>query len=700
MSRPYIHSSQFDGNGFMSSSLIAPTQYNNPGNLVHNNLPNTINAPKIAEYTLTLDSAHRDIGRYPNPFEYNVSFAPGSTYKLERPALGFNGMIQLDSNGNPIMETSSQEVAGPIVREALKFAKFIRVERAILPRLSSLQGKQESTDNLKIDKLDGDRFTILQIPEFQDECKPCRFGTSQQLSNAMAILTPIQNTPGGWQVYESISPRVEFRSVKDIHNLSIRLLDSNGKKLSATGLGTCNTCLHHSPYNNNTTSSASQNTINIPKENAGVQSSNGGFILDTGKIQTSTTLSGTLSVQNISGAVFIKGTVNSLPVNLHIDPHRMVAGTILGLQLKETIVTSNWNDQTNSGSIDTKTISYHGSLNGLISGVIRVGFGGVDYWCNIDSTLTTANAYGWTNLYWSNTLIEQGKNDPNYYMFQIANLAQFSGKKNGTTYTVGTISEPVNQASSNGSTIGNVTSLKGAAALVTGATNLNINALIGTESIIASGLNSSVAVSGTLFGNNISGNYVNNSTDERTWFYNSGTNIPVLSMASASSGYQNHLRFQGWVGTVLFFSASVQANMSVIAAIIFKGLPGTVKGQFVQSRLVGTFELVDGRTGTINVGYTTGTVVVSDGTVITWDGAKITSTATTPVSTTIWNITLKRSDNWASISGDLGTGLSYWDASACNCQVHPLDPRIQHCLLLRVGVREDNMSTDYRPHQV
>jgi hypothetical protein len=670
--------------------IVNPTQYTNPGTLLHNNMPKNIRQVNVAEYTITIDSAHRDLAKYPNPYEYNVSFNPQSIYKVERPSIGFDGMIILDSDNNPIMETVSQEVAGPIIREALQKAQFIKVERAVLPKLGLLSALNT------VDKLDGDRYTILQIPEFQDECKPCRFGTSQQLSLAAAILTPVHATLTAWQVYETQSPAIAFRAPRDVRSLTVRLLDSQGKPLTIPGVETCNICKYHidrhaNPWPTNQTSVDSSKPIGSFAGGAG----GGGFILDAGKVQQTQALAGSLSVRNVGNAILITGTVNALVVDLRIDPHRIVAGTILGQKLNEPVVWSNWSDSTFSGSIDTKTMSYHGSLRGTIIGVLRVGIGGVDWWCYINSTTGAATALGWTNLYWSDMERSTNTTDPSQFNMRIANLITLAGNLSGGSYRIGTVSVPVQQAIADNLRIGNVKETTGALALALG-TTISLNSSIGTDNVTASGTAGALVVNGTAFGSNVSGTYTANYTADRTWVQSTAVSkIPALSMATIPSEHRNYLRLQGWIGGNLFFSASIRPDMTLSAAIIFQGIPGTVRAEIYNGRMIGTFELSDGRTGTLNSSFVAGTVVVNDGTILTWNGSTVTSSFGT-----VWNVAFLKGGNWASVSGDLGTGVGYWDETTCSCKVHPADPRIQHCLLLTVGVHEETMNNNHRIYQV
>jgi len=56
-------------------------EYEKPTNLLHNNVSKNVYAETLQEYTIVIDSADRDIAKYPNPFSYRVKFngLPGTS---------------------------------------------------------------------------------------------------------------------------------------------------------------------------------------------------------------------------------------------------------------------------------------------------------------------------------------------------------------------------------------------------------------------------------------------------------------------------------------------------------------------------------------------------------------------------------------------------------------------------------------------
>jgi len=73
------------GSGIVTNSQVYDTgsinpkhqmlgEYEKPINLIHNNVSKNVYAETLQEYTIVIDSADRDIEKYPNPFLYRVKF--------------------------------------------------------------------------------------------------------------------------------------------------------------------------------------------------------------------------------------------------------------------------------------------------------------------------------------------------------------------------------------------------------------------------------------------------------------------------------------------------------------------------------------------------------------------------------------------------------------------------------------------------
>jgi hypothetical protein len=331
-------------------SILAPTQYHNPGNLVHNNLPNQVRQINYREYTITFDSSHRDVGRYPNPYEYVVNFNPSSIYTLQRPKIGPDGMTVLDSRGSPVMETIPGEQAGPFVRESLKSVRFLRVEKAIMPRLPQTGNLLLTTEEARswqlLESGNEGPYWILEIPELNNgDSSPCRFGTSQALSQAAAIMTQVDWVPGNWRILNSISPPAEFNAIRDFQHLTIRWRDSKGKLMKVPGMESCNLCRFSETKENQLAIGGSSIhssrdlfpppvphvNLNpcIPNPEITGQTTIGGLILDLGRTQTQTTLYAQFNLQLIGDqSVFmIQGTLDTVTppqqvFNLTLEPKR------------------------------------------------------------------------------------------------------------------------------------------------------------------------------------------------------------------------------------------------------------------------------------------------------------------------------------------------------------------------------------------
>lgn len=694
------------------TSILGPTSFNNPGGLVHNNLPDNIAKDRISQYSILIDSAHRNIDKYPNPFDFRIDIGNPGHQTTTVPVVSGDGMFVLDVHGHPTFTTVEADVGTGTILEKLSSVKFIRIDQAILPRsVVHSQSLRNALDRNHDDHHhDKDKYTILHIPELRDEHRPCRFGTSSQLSSATAILTSDQI--GQWRICETTTPPIVFKDIHDLHSLTIKLLDSGGHQLTVPGAKTCNICRYQSPVHTVDPNSGAAQPPTLPPLTA-----SGGTILRIGT-DAATTDSLTdvqLTVNNYGrGLIIVTGTANALPVTVHIDAHARVAGCVLGVTLREPVTWSNWDDASASGSIDTRTLSFHGSLNGCVNGVLRIGYGGVDWWCHIDSRTSTTTAYGWSNLII--TGIEDRDNGATVHLpgFVTANVsAQSNDHRADTapfvnhstastiasliTTTAGLTLHPSTSAVSAFGTIGQVTTSTGGITVTLDpiSQSVNANCQLGTDTLLMTGTMTSLTVSGSVLGTPVSGTHSAQwMPHQHLWL--SGDSLTLSTAASSTHGDGDHqpLRIQGWFGGV-FISGTVQSDMTVVCAFVLDGVPGTVTGSIHNARLLGCFQMSDGRSGTINASFTDGTVSVSDGTVLTYDGSTIISSSTG----TTWTTATVRGDNWVIGTGDL-PGMAVWDATGCTCGIHPQDPRIQHSLLMTVGVLEQNITSDFRPFQV
>lgn len=143
--------------------MIEKITYNNPNDLLHNNIGDVVLDEHIVEYRLNIDSLDRDISVYPDPFHFVVKFNPtsGGRVTTEVPVDYKNKM-----KGTKIVETFFKSPPGPYINKEFKNVKYIRLENVILPVHSNI--KELDDGSFVFDKssnLLNDRYVSLAIKE-------------------------------------------------------------------------------------------------------------------------------------------------------------------------------------------------------------------------------------------------------------------------------------------------------------------------------------------------------------------------------------------------------------------------------------------------------------------------------------------------------------------------------------------------------
>lgn len=88
----------------------------NPKTLLDNNLKEDLYHEELVEYTILIDSKDRNYQVYPDPYHYEVTFAPLPSYRTI-----VNGREEL------------QEAIAPVINEDFKHVKYIRLVLAMMP---------------------------------------------------------------------------------------------------------------------------------------------------------------------------------------------------------------------------------------------------------------------------------------------------------------------------------------------------------------------------------------------------------------------------------------------------------------------------------------------------------------------------------------------------------------------------------------
>lgn len=120
--------SHFDQAYLPHKPMIDQQTFVNRGGVYHNNLNTNLMAENITEYTIDIDSADRDITVYPNPFKYNVTFAPVTN----------GSVVRREENGRIVEEVFNGPPA-PYIARQFKNIKYIRLETIALPKYGAIK---------------------------------------------------------------------------------------------------------------------------------------------------------------------------------------------------------------------------------------------------------------------------------------------------------------------------------------------------------------------------------------------------------------------------------------------------------------------------------------------------------------------------------------------------------------------------------
>lgn len=117
-------------NGYDPKTMFNNHGFVNRNDLLYNNLNNILLSEEIREYSILIDSKDRNYQVYPDPFSYEVRFAP-----LPRTR---------EKVGNRVV---TYEEPSPIINDNLVNVRYIKLEEAILPLFTKVRPcKSENED--------------------------------------------------------------------------------------------------------------------------------------------------------------------------------------------------------------------------------------------------------------------------------------------------------------------------------------------------------------------------------------------------------------------------------------------------------------------------------------------------------------------------------------------------------------------------
>ena len=108
-----------------NNSIIDRPDFANRGNVLHNNLGDSLQAEHVVEYQLYIDSVDRNTNNFPDPFSFTVTFG------------GVGGRTAIDTDGSITGTVGTQYqisgTAAPTLGRKFDNVKFVNLDHIILP---------------------------------------------------------------------------------------------------------------------------------------------------------------------------------------------------------------------------------------------------------------------------------------------------------------------------------------------------------------------------------------------------------------------------------------------------------------------------------------------------------------------------------------------------------------------------------------
>ena len=238
---PNTYNEQY--NNFMAAysghkEFIKKTDFRNRDNVIHNNLAHNLLSENLFDYVIDIDSKDRDIATYPNPFKYNVIFAP-VTKGIDRREEWIDPNNK--SLGKHIVATTYIGNTSPYIDRSFKNVKYIQIDNVILPKyygiifdVGSGQWIMDPTKNLL-----NDRFVVMKITNISSKQNL----STNQIMNSSGIKLVPDTTLFGGNFYKAI-PANNNRTIKiyndsnlgNLDRLYIEFYNSVGEKLQYNNL--------------------------------------------------------------------------------------------------------------------------------------------------------------------------------------------------------------------------------------------------------------------------------------------------------------------------------------------------------------------------------------------------------------------------------------------------------------------------------
>jgi len=218
--------------------MIERQNFRNQNNVIHNNLHNDLQSEFVVDYTLDIDSKDRDSASYPDPFKYNVIFAPVPV-GVERRQEWIDPSNK--ALGKHVVSTVYNGPPPPYITKSMKNIKYIRVDSVILPKYYGIK-YDSGTDAWMMDTtkdLSKDRYVVMKFKNLDSKFNLSTNTTVE--SNGIKLIP--DNIMDGSNFYYAV-PGNSYNVIKtynmsllgNLDRLYIEFYDSTGNQLKYTNL--------------------------------------------------------------------------------------------------------------------------------------------------------------------------------------------------------------------------------------------------------------------------------------------------------------------------------------------------------------------------------------------------------------------------------------------------------------------------------
>jgi hypothetical protein len=219
--------------GFQQSqNLIPPQDYNNNGNLVHNNVNQNMLNESQMDYMLHIDSYDRDTANFPSQFKFVVSLggAGTSTDRKYNEVTNTFSTIQYTGVPDPRIQRNFHNVK-QVTLDKVFFPQYIVYTKTTVGGIDTYTGRTTISNKY--------RYLILKIKELDNNRV---YSTNDRVSDDSFIIYKDRDSGGCSTEFwmSSYNKRTFLKSaLKNLDKLSIEIVDPDGNLVKTKYVDDC-----------------------------------------------------------------------------------------------------------------------------------------------------------------------------------------------------------------------------------------------------------------------------------------------------------------------------------------------------------------------------------------------------------------------------------------------------------------------------